>query len=68
MLITLEVTPDIAAKIRFMAESGVFAVDTGNVQLNFHAGNLKSIKTERYSYPQPDDSTKVDVVQITPIL
>lgn len=68
MLITLEVTPDIASKIRFMAESGVFAIDTGNASLNFQGGKMKSIKTERYSYPQSAEATKVDVVQITPIL
>lgn len=49
-LITIEVTPDIAAKIRLMAESGLFAIKTGNATLNFHSGALKSIKTELYTY------------------
>lgn len=51
-MITLEITEDIAAKIRFLAESGVFAIHTGNASLNFHEGILKSIKTEIMSYPQ----------------
>lgn len=68
MLITVQLTPDIAAKIRFMAESGVFALETGNAQLNFHKGELKSIKTEHFSYPQPlspgVDSEKIDFITI----
>lgn len=52
-LIKIEVTPDIAAKIRFLAESGIFAINTGNATLNFKDGLIKSIKTELYSYPQP---------------
>lgn len=51
-LISIEVTPDIAAKIRFMADSGVFAISTGNASLNFHEGILKSIKTEFFTYPK----------------
>lgn len=45
-LITIEVTPDIAAKIRFLAESGVFSIQNGSASLNFHEGQLKSVKTE----------------------
>lgn len=54
-LVTIEVTPDIAAKIRFIAESGVFAIKTGNASLNFLNGNLKSIKTEIMSYQQVNE-------------
>lgn len=64
-LISIEVTPDIAQKIRFMAESGVFALKTGNITLNFHEGELKTIKTEMYSYaPKEVDTTatKYDIV------
>lgn len=72
MLITLEVTPDIAAKIRFMAESGVFALDTGNASLNFLKGELKSIKTERFTYPQhlstPVDNVEIDTLSKESIL
>ncbi len=49
-LIVIEVTPDVAVKIRFMAETGVFALRTGNVILNIHEGFLKTIKTEVYSH------------------
>jgi len=49
-LISIEVTPDIAAKLRFLAESGVFAIKTGNATLNFHEGELKTIKIELYTY------------------
>ena len=51
-LVTIEVTEDIAGKIRFMAESGIFAIKKGNATLNFDAGELKSIKTELFSYPK----------------
>lgn len=51
-IVTIEVTEDIAAKIRFIAESGLFSIHTGNATLNFHEGVLKSIKTEILSYPQ----------------
>lgn len=61
-LVNIEVTPDIAEKIRFMAESGVFAIKTGNASLNFLNGGLKSIKTEITSYAQ------VAVNEIGPIL
>lgn len=54
-LIKLEVTSDIASKIRFMAESGVFSIKTGNVSLNFHEGTLKSIKSEIFTYPGVDN-------------
>lgn len=65
MLVTIQVTEDIAAKIRFMAESGVFAITTGNASLNFHNGMLKSIKTEMMSYPQVvNEAPTVDVVHI----
>lgn len=48
-LISIEVTPDIAAKIRGLAEAGVFAIHTGNANLNFHEGILKSVKTELFT-------------------
>ena len=67
-LIKIEVTPDIAAKIRFMAESGIFAIKTGNANLNFHEGVLKSIKTELMSYPQKNLEQVVDLIENTPIL
>ncbi len=63
--VTIEVTPDIAAKIRLMAEAGVFALATGNATLNFHNGLLKSVKTEQFTYPQKE---ALDFTQITPIL
>ena len=51
-LVSIEVTPDIALKIRGLAEAGVFAIRTGNASLNFLDGTLKSIKTELMTYPQ----------------
>lgn len=50
-LISLQITEDIAIKIRGMAEAGVFSIETGNAVLSFKDGKLKSIKTEMYSYP-----------------
>lgn len=52
--ISIEVTPDIALKIRGMAEAGLFAIDTGNATLSFKDGVLKSIKSELYTYPGVD--------------
>lgn len=68
-LIKIEVTPDIAAKIRFMAESGVFALKKGMVTLNFDASELKSIKTEIYTYPQKiSTKPEVDIKEISLIV
>lgn len=50
MLITIEVTPDIATKIRFMAESGVFAIQNGSATIHFKEGVAKTIKSELYTY------------------
>lgn len=66
-MISLQVPEAIATKIRFMAESGVFAIETGNASLNFLNGKLKSIKTEMMSYPHLDPE-KVDIFHIKPIL
>lgn len=49
-LISIEVTPDIATKIRLLAESGFFAIKTGNAQCSFIRNELKSIKTEIFTY------------------
>ncbi len=50
-LIGIEVTPDIAAKLRFMVESGVFDIRGGSATLMFDpAGKLKSIKRELYTH------------------
>lgn len=56
-LVSIEVTPDIAAKIRFMAESGIFAMRGGSATLNFAPnGELKSIKQEVfYNYKTVDN-------------
>ena len=51
-LITIQVTPDIAFKIRALAEAGVFAIKTGNATVNFHEDKIKSIKTDFFYYPQ----------------
>lgn len=59
-LISIEVTPDIALKIRGIAEAGVFSILTGNVTLNFHEGVLKSIKTEIFNYPKLSTTTTID--------
>lgn len=54
-LIAIELTPDIAVKLRFMVEEGVFDVRGGNVTLNFAPnGSLKSIKKELFSYAPVD--------------
>jgi len=63
-LIKIEVTPDIASKIRFLAESGIFAIHTGNATLNFKDGLLKSIKTELYSYPQAQTFDNIESITL----
>lgn len=46
-LIPVELTPDIAIKMRFLVESGVFDMRGGSATLNFAPnGELKSIKKE----------------------
>lgn len=59
-LISLQVTPDIAAKLLFMSESGLFSIRKGNAILNFDGGKLKSIKTELYCYPHVSESLPID--------
>lgn len=50
-LISIEVTPDIAGKLRFMVEAGVFDMRGGNATLSFAPnGDLKSIKRELFTY------------------
>lgn len=66
--ITIEVTPDIAAKIRAMAEAGVFSIKTGNAAVNFHEGTIKSIKTDFFYYPQSIPVETIDFTKITAIL
>lgn len=61
-LITVEVTADIAEKIRFMAEQGVFGIIDGSAELHFKKGRLGTVMTKRISYSQ------VDKVEISPIL
>ena len=51
-LVTLHITPDIALKIKALAEAGVFTIKTGNATINFHEGVLKSIKTDFFYYPE----------------
>ncbi len=54
-LISVELTPDVAIKLRFLMESGVFDIKGGNAVLSFDAtGQLKTIKRELFSYPHTD--------------
>lgn len=56
-LIPVELTPDIAIKLRFMIESGIFDIRGGNAVLSFAPnGELKSIKKEQFIY-----SSKISV-------
>lgn len=48
-LISIELTPDIAVKLRFMVESGVFDIRDGSATLHF-AANGKLNKIERKLY------------------
>lgn len=65
-LVSIEVSQDIAKKIRFLAESGVFAITKGSATLHFDQKELKSIKTELYTYPQT--YAQVDNLRVVPIL
>lgn len=52
-LISIELTPDIAGKLRFMVEAGVFDMRGGSATLNFAPnGELKSVKKELFVYAQ----------------
>lgn len=49
MLYSIEVTEDIALKMRQMAESGVFSAKGGSVELHFDSeGNMSQIVTHTY--------------------
>ncbi len=55
-LVSIEVTPDVAVKLRFIAESGVFDMRGGNAILSFSpAGELKTIKKEVFYYTKTGD-------------
>ena len=51
-LIRVEVTPDIALKIRQLAEEGVFTLTKGNVVINIDNGEFLTLKVERISHPK----------------
>lgn len=53
ILVAIEITPETASKIRLMADAGIFDMVTGNATLSFLDGNLKTVKTERFTYAQP---------------
>lgn len=56
-LVKIEVTPDVAIKIRFLAESGLFDMRGANAILSFdERGNLKTIKKETFFYAKVDKS------------
>lgn len=58
-LVNLDVTPDIASKLRFMVSSGVFDMRGGSVTLNFAPnGELKSIKKEIFIHNNGFDASK----------
>lgn len=57
-LIPVELTPDVAIKLRLMMESGIFDLRGGNATLNFAPnGELKSIKKELFYYAKGDKSS-----------
>lgn len=50
ILVAIEITEQVAAQIRFIAESGVFDISTGTATLNFKDGQLLTIKRELFTY------------------
>lgn len=55
-LIPIEVTPDVAVKLRFLFEEGIFDMRGGSATLNFAPnGELKSIKKELFAYSRGVD-------------
>lgn len=64
-LIKIEVTPDIAAKIRALAEEGVFTLETGSAEIHFKDGALLKIITHRTSYPHKGS---LDIIETSSIL
>lgn len=50
LLFSIEVTADIAAKIRILAEAGVFATKGGSCDIHFDAlGNISQVVTHTYT-------------------
>lgn len=64
ILINIEVTPDIASKIRFLAEQGVFSMMDGSAELHFKNGQLLTVMTKRMGYAPKEFDRK----EIGPIL
>lgn len=54
-LITIELTPDVAVKLRFMMESGVFDIRSGSAKLNFNdRGALVKIERTLFTVATPE--------------
>jgi hypothetical protein len=53
LLIAVELTPETAEKLRFMSQEGVFAMNTGNIELHFKDNRLLKIITHRVSLSPP---------------
>lgn len=52
-LYSIEVTEDIAAKIRYLAEIGFFAMKRGKCIVNFtNEGTISSVENHIFHYPQ----------------
>lgn len=66
--ISIEVTADIASKIRLMAEAGVFGLKTGQVTLNIKQGALTTVKLEQFTYAQDLSTSEVDIKILSPIV
>lgn len=57
-LISVELTPDVAIKLRFMMESGLFDMKGANAILSFdEKGTLKTIKKETFYYSKTVDKS-----------
>lgn len=65
-------TEDIAAKIRCLAEEGVFTLPKGNVEINIDAGRFQTLKVERITHPKKFSTEApkvlVDLLQVSPIV
>lgn len=57
ILIAVELTPETAEKIRFMSQEGVFAMNTGSIELHFKDNRLLKIITHKVGYPLSHELT-----------
>ena len=62
LMVGIEVTPEIAQMIRFMAESNVFGIATGSATIHFSESKITTIEVKQYTYAKSYPLSSIKVV------